>query len=193
MENKANRLINIMANKKLVVIFLDIDGVLTTFSTVGNRPKDGPPNGQFNMEKHHTAQLNKFAVARLNQFIKRIEAERLGAAIVISSTWRKFHTLEELKHMLKSVGLTKSESIIGVTKELNTIRGLEIDEWLMDNTDKNIGAVLILDDDSDMTKEQKLLFFVKTSMRGVKDIPELEGFNAEAERKAFRKVMDQFK
>lgn len=178
---------------KTAVIFLDIDGVLTTFSSLGNRPKDGPPKGPFNMEKHHTAQLNHHAVTRLNHFIETLESKRIKVSIVVSSTWRKFHTVEELKRMLKSAGLTKAESIIGVTKVLNTIRGLEIDEWLMDNTDKNIDAILILDDDSDMTSQQKKNWFVKTSMRGVKDIPELEGFNAEAERKAFRKVMDQFK
>lgn len=180
-------------SNKTAVIFLDIDGVLTTFSSLGNRPKDGPPNGPFNMEKHHTAQLNRCAVERLNHFIETLESKRIKVSIVISSTWRKFHTLDELKRMLKSAGLTKSDCIIDATKVLNTIRGLEIDEWLMDNTDKNIGAILILDDDSDMTKEQKKSFFVKTSMRGVRDTPELEGFNAEAERKAFRKVMSQFK
>lgn len=178
-----------MQSYRTIAIFLDIDGVLTTYSTLMIKTLERSPD----LKDHHEAQLNRFAVKRFDAFVDRLKELRLEVLIIISSTWRKFHTLKDLRSMLKNAGLTNFKNIVGVTKEMNTIRGLEIDEWLMDNTDKNINAVLILDDDLDMTKTQIEKFFVLTNMRGTKDLPELEGFNAKVEDKAFRRIMNQLK
>jgi len=118
----------------MLVLFLDVDGVLSLYRN----------NSTFGLSKPCIKQL------------KRI-IEETGAKIVVSSTWRLLpRTLDILKRKLKYRGLY----IYDVTP-VSGIRGKEIEEWL--DTHSDIDNYVILDDDTDMLDSQ-LSHFVKTSM-----------------------------
>lgn len=122
------------------IVFLDIDGVITTMVT---KYRTGDPA----------------CVAQLNRI-----TEVTGAAIVVSSTWRH---AENIKEILAGWGITSE--VIGITPALNrwsesgiyigVERGNEIAKWLADNP--NDGCLLILDDDSDMG--ELLPYLVRTN------------------------------
>lgn len=110
------------------ILFLDIDGVLNSASVLHQKGR-----GDAICEK---------MVARVNQII-----EATGCKIVISSTWRLLHKIDQLKQILITYGLL--DVIIDYTPhfEYQRIRGDEIQAWL----DKNpVNKFVILDDNSDM-------------------------------------------
>jgi hypothetical protein len=68
------------------VVFLDFDGVLNSHGFLRQQP-------------HRMDRLDPAAVARLNAIVARS-----GAKVVISSSWRIHHSLDELRHRLGEVG-----------------------------------------------------------------------------------------
>lgn len=139
---------------QLPIIFLDIDGVLNHelffrgLSSPKPRPKDRP-----------YSEIDPNSLEYLNTIIDLTKAK-----VVISSTWRLFHTVTELKEIFSKCGFHKDGEIIGATENLrseNCLRGNEILKWIKDN-EKLVGApyyeynrYVILDDDSDMLFWQK--------------------------------------
>jgi hypothetical protein len=95
-----------------MIIFLGIDGVLTTQKSYQNpRQKLYPP-----------------AVSELNRITRK-----LNAKIVVSSGWRFLYSLKELTDRLESGGVI-SGRIIDVTPPsvgLTARAGVEIKEWLI--------------------------------------------------------------
>ena len=74
--------------------------------------------------------------------------ELTGAKILITSSWRKYLTLEELTTRLRNKGLTAE--IVGITPVLDRReRGDEIKAWFK-KAQEPIEAFVILDDDDDM-------------------------------------------
>jgi len=126
--------------RDIKVLFLDIDGVLINRSCFG----PGIPSG-------FRSKPDPDCIARLNRI-----TDTTGAVIVVSSTWRIMPFME-LKETLISWGITAK--IMDVTPRLETAkgditlsvpRGREIKAWIARNDWRNITAVCILDDDSDM-------------------------------------------
>lgn len=126
------------------VIFLDIDGVVSTF------------------ECKWRLDINKLLL--LYDIIYDTDAK-----IVISSSWRHgCKTIEELKNKFRTFRLPPLlkdtiddiflQYIVGMTS-IAGIRGEEIKQYL--DTHNDIESYVILDDDSDMLKEQ-LFNFVQT-------------------------------
>lgn len=117
------------------VLFLDFDGVLNS-------------EASFRMEirrKNNRVSdtLNPVACANL-QYI--LEQDR-DVKIVISSTWRKIHTMVELQNILNGYGV-EAARVIGKTPSVfSGHRGQEIKLWLGENT--NVTTYVILDDDGD--------------------------------------------
>jgi len=160
------------------IIFLDIDGVLNHQKIYEERFK------ALNKEKYRDEYGDLFcptSAKLLNNLI-----EQLNTKIVISSTWRG-SGFEVMKNMWRDRKM-KGE-VIGVTPILHIIRGIEIEDWLRQernfyhlNWDKNeqmkimkkskINNYIIIDDDSDMTYNQRHQFIhVLPSPRN------LSGFN----------------
>jgi hypothetical protein len=75
------------------IIFLDIDGVLNNMADVANN-----------------VHLDPFKVCLLNNLTKQHDAH-----IIISSTWRRMYSLEELQNLLWTTGFSAKKRIIGVT------------------------------------------------------------------------------
>jgi hypothetical protein len=129
------------------VIFLDIDGVLNYFD--------------YNMEVDiksfvNFKEIDTEKVLLLNEIVRRT-----GAKVVISSTWRKLYSIEELIEGLDERGFIGE--IIDITPSLhhrNVQRGEEIKYWL-DNCGLDIISIVILDDDSDMADMKQ--YHIKTS------------------------------
>lgn len=121
------------------IIFLDIDGVLTTLRT-----------------KYHHGDTE--CVQRLNALTKETDS-----SIVVSSTWRK-GGLRSIRQTLKTWGITAP--IYGITPDLSAQRGelaiavprgREILAWLETHVSQSITHFVILDDSDDMEWLKPLL------------------------------------
>lgn len=124
-------------DKKLKVIFLDIDGVLNN-------------EGSFTKSRMDT--LDPTAVKLLNDLVMDTDA-----CIVISSAWRIGNSLHWLQCMIAKVGFEFPERIIGATMEIShqtnggvwvsKTRGQEIALWL---EQVPVDSFVIFDNDDDM-------------------------------------------
>lgn len=116
------------------VIFLDFDGVLNSAAS-------------FLWEKRKKTinianTLSPICASNLQYILDKAS----DVKIVISSTWRKLHTLNELSNILDSYGV--KARIIGKTPiTFGGDRGREIRQWLEENP--NVTQYVILDDDGD--------------------------------------------
>lgn len=136
------------------VIFLDIDGVLTTIKS--SICKGKPLPDFFYRSRSKWDCLDKDCIERLNQI-----TSKGGAKIVISSTWRlpcknedDFKCLTDYLHSQGIVGDIISKTPVHATQfniRGRDGRGAEIKEWL--NTigkELNVENFVILDDCEDM-------------------------------------------
>ena len=119
----------------LRICMLDFDGVLNHSRTKERYSRTGQPNSSI-------IGFDPRNVAVLNQFL-----EPARVKIVVTSSWRWTHTLDELKALLKTAGV--HGEVIGATKRQSMAnRGLEIQGWL--DANGPVEAFVILDDSSDM-------------------------------------------
>jgi hypothetical protein len=126
------------------LIFLDFDGVLNTSKYIASVKDD----------YDDAAHIDPKKVALVNFIVTET-----GAKVVVSSSWRKYHTLKELNDMLKYKGATFDA--IGVTPVITdgkrqVPRGEEIQAYINSMPEKP-KAIAILDDDSDMVHLSKYL------------------------------------
>jgi hypothetical protein len=83
------------------------------------------------------------AVRNLREILKRT-----GAYIVLSSTWRKGYSLQEIKDLFACYDL--GHYVVGKTPVIDeAIRDLEIQAYL-DTCEQKIESFIIIDDDKDM-------------------------------------------
>lgn len=139
------------------IIFQDIDGCLNNFAVIRASERGTKSKGSdTNPITYLVSSIGPELVSRLNRLV-----EATQAVLVISSTWRKWYTIEQMKEAFKTQGF--QGTIIGMTPDNGTHRGLEIAEWLEVNKDRyDVESFVILDDDSDMSHLKHRL--VKTSM-----------------------------
>lgn len=116
----------------LKVIFLDIDGVMNTYYTAIVAESDTL-----------AASLEPANVAVLNELVRRT-----GAIIVVSSAWRRTHSLAELCEGFAIAGCVVT--IHDTTPSLEgQSRGREIQAWIVAQPEPPTRYV-ILDDEHDM-------------------------------------------
>jgi len=128
------------------LVFLDVDGVLNSFDSWHAKRADG-------FSFHCAAALDPTLVARLNTLLSRAPAD---TRVILSSTWRKRLTPEEMKAILVEVCPGFCGNLVDRTPVLwrdvdgnRLYRGDEIQVWLDEHGHEATGMV-ILDDDSDM-------------------------------------------
>jgi DNA-binding CsgD family transcriptional regulator len=117
------------------VVFLDFDGVLNSVEFMQRDP------GPFD-------RLDPVAVARLDTLVRRS-----GARVVVSSTWRLQHSVQDLHRRLAELGFTGE--VAGVTPELRAavvrnadpceVRCMEIQAWLAASAEP-VRRFVVLDD-----------------------------------------------
>ncbi len=142
------------------VLFLDMDGVLVTDLSRW-RPAVGRYPARHEPTPVNVAALNKIAAATTVQ-------------AVISSSWRRFFSVEQMQAILDEAGCVIT--VIGETPLLEEIQasGLwgarrridEIKEWLALNPDK-WDRYVVVDDDSDAGKPDAPWFFQTEFSQGL--------------------------
>lgn len=121
------------------IVFLDIDGVLCNRAALMSHQRI-----------NDMAILDRACVARLDTLCA---AGGDDVRIVISSSWRKFHSRAEMAEHLELHGLRPAMVHADWrTKVLDGERGDEIAEWLSRHAE--VTEFIILDDDSDMLESQ---------------------------------------
>lgn len=149
------------------IVFLDFDGVLNSrkyFNSLANKEED-----ERLVLVTTDQQLDPKAVELVNQLV-----ERTGAQVVISSSWRILHALDEetntgkierpsLNTILKNAGARFKA--VGTTPRTYEDRGIEIQLYLdyLKSKGEEVEAFVILDDDSDMAHFLNTKHFVKTA------------------------------
>jgi hypothetical protein len=118
------------------IIFLDFDGCLNS-------------EASFLCEKrrkvlHIADTLSVVACSNL-QYILDQDAD---VQLVISSSWRKIHTMQELKNILNSYGVNPSRVLDKTPAIFSNDRAHEITLWLAEHP--NVTKFVILDDDADV-------------------------------------------
>jgi hypothetical protein len=138
------------------ILFLDLDGVLNP--EVGEDAfvsHEDVLRVHARMKRIHRKDVRKRLswihpelVAKLNRLLASA-----GAQVVVSSSWREHHTLEELQIILECRGFTGT--LIGMTPVIKssrfgeyTPRGNEISAWLKGHPE--VTSYVILDDKDDM-------------------------------------------
>lgn len=122
------------------VIFLDMDGVLST-----------PRAYVAQMDLPHPDRwIDPVAVRYLN-----VLCRAAGAAVVISSTWRLHETGDRFAANLARWGFAGALHSDWRTKRLEGLRGDEVREWLSRHPE--VQRHVILDDDADFYADQPLV------------------------------------
>lgn len=141
------------------IIFLDIDGVLNSFDNMHAAHALWHNHGPDHRDKHGQI-FDERCVRWLSVIIKETDAK-----IVISSTWRH-NGIIAMKNLWKDRNLPGE--VFDITPDavdaMDDSRGREIQMWL----DKNeVDTYCIIDDDSDMLKEQMKNFVKLNSFIGL--------------------------
>jgi len=144
------------------LVFLDIDGVLNSHDFL-YRAAVRNEQAQRRVERlgNEHLQLDPEAVDRVNQILSAT-----GAKVVVSSSWRHAHPIEDLREILAKAGFIGD--VIDYTPRYGKDRGHEIDEWLQ-STGEGHDPFVILDDNSDMSHMKKYLVLT-TFKHGLLDI-----------------------
>ena len=118
------------------IIFLDIDGVLVTRNSIKYQ--------YLNFPDETSIRFGKKAVKNLNKLIRLTKAK-----IVISSTWRLFHSLEKLQSIFEEQKIKgkiiSTTSVEKATIEEDIPRGQKIADWLEQHLE--VEQYVIIDDD----------------------------------------------
>ena len=145
------------------LIFLDVDGVMNHISWYNSDQCKSLAATVGEGHRNNHRFFDPRCVSLLNNL-----TDKTGAKIVVSSSWRIGRSLEDLKELFASVGI--SGEVIGKTPKLyydpehdyhySVPRGCEINAWLHRNKgilNAKMSQVkyVILDDDSDMLYWQR--------------------------------------
>ena len=135
------------------VIFLDFDGVLNSMKWYKRRKEMGMeiPTSFLHRSQY---ELDEAAVKMMSDFVKEVQA-----SVVVSSSWRILHPIEELREIVKVCGWDAPEFIDVTPRSEKGFRGGEVGQWLK-QTYHTIQSHVIFDDDGDFYPDQPL---VKTS------------------------------
>lgn len=124
------------------VLFLDIDGVLNSFKTA--KEHKGFP---LNFTDLHLKRFDWDAVKRVKDICRRT-----GTQIVLSSSWRRYFTFEEVGQHLDLDIIDATVTLSSFIEGRRIVRGDEIQEWL--DRHPEVTQWAIVDDDCDMLDSQ---------------------------------------
>lgn len=141
------------------IIFLDVDGVLNSEELCHQWKEKGEKGyGGFFEEGDVATDENVKWGQNMVDNLKRI-VDSTGAKIVISSTWRKFFSVEKFQEMFRVYGW-EDAPVIDKTQLTRSSRGWEVNTWL--NKNLRVKDYVIIDDYPDFYASQ-LSRFVETN------------------------------
>jgi hypothetical protein len=147
----------------LRIILLDIDGVLHSVKTSPNGIKPVHPGRHIPPEQ--IVGVDRSHMERLNRVI-----EATGALVVISSSWRNSHGMDETRDTFKRAGF--AGTILTGTPSMGHRRSGDIqtffDDWGRDDRPR-IASYVILDDEESMDHLTPRLI-VTDAMQGLSDM-----------------------
>ena len=145
------------------IIFLDIDGVISTHSSKMEAYRTQYECSSMQYQANHID-------TKLVKNLKQLQGI-MNAKIVISSAWRYSWSLNELRWFLQNRGNISPETVIATTLYRDDgSRGLEIREYL--ELHPEITDFIILDDDQDIEDAPELVpWWIRTKLE--------EGFTEE--------------
>lgn len=117
------------------VIFLDFDGVLNSEGSFRHEVR--------RKNRRISDTLNPVACSNLQYILEQDSSVK----IVISSTWRRLHTMVDLQNILNNYGVEAARVIGKTPMVFSGHRGHEIKLWLDENP--NVTQYVIIDDDDD--------------------------------------------
>jgi len=151
------------------VIFLDFDGVINSeqSSTFWHNKRDQEKwenemysSWEGTLFEYLAHEFCPIALSNVEELVRRVP----DVKIVVSSTWRLGHTVDDLKKILKHAKLV-ADAIIDVTPAFRDgPRGNEIKDWL--DRHPEVTNYVIIDDDRDMLEEQQENFVNTSSLHG---------------------------
>lgn len=115
------------------IIFLDFDGVLNSEASFSYEER--------RKVLHMRDTLSHVACSNLQYILEQDASIRL----VISSTWRKIHTMQELKNVLNSYGIDPNKVWDKTPAVMSGDRAHELNLWLEDHPE--VTMAVVLDDD----------------------------------------------
>lgn len=138
------------------VIFLDIDGVLNSEVSYEAGSYRECKTFDDSVENHVRKNFWAKMISERHLNLLNTIVDETGATVVLTSTWRKGHSIEGINTLMQARGA--KFKVEAYTEVLGGLRGNEIKKFIDDN---NVGLYCILDDDNDMLDEQRP-FFVRT-------------------------------
>jgi len=137
------------------VVFLDVDGVLNSMSFLTHQWDVRKSRGY--AENHGSADYDQsqFDPSRV-ALLEKLVLEVPGVEIVMSSSWRIFHLLPEIRHFIKTAGGLKASTVIidKTPQHHDGFRGREVQAWVNEFLNED-DRFVIFDDDGDFTHQQK--------------------------------------
>ena len=157
------------------VIFLDHDGVICLSQQWGGRFKK--PGFDSNPETPLDIRMDNFdkkAIKVLNEII-----EITGAEIVVSSDWKRWGTLDQMKEMYTIRGVKppidltpdlkdfdlETHGLLSWKSQPETIRVIEIEEWLKKHPEVTHWVAI---DDMDLSKLDNFILTARPFSEGIK-------------------------
>ncbi len=130
------------------VLFLDFDGVLNSRSWFERNIQ--AIQESTTLLQRGEQELDPELVRRVSDLVVETNAR-----VVISSTWRRLHSLEAINTMLVAAGWQAPPAISTTPRTQEGFRGHEVNLWLAEHPE--VTRHVILDDDSDFLPEQPLV------------------------------------
>lgn len=132
------------------VVFLDFDGVLNNDKWI--HAVFASTKKYISYQERQQDEINPAKVKLIDDFVNEFDAQ-----IVVSSSWRITHTLDELNVFLTNSGMTR-KAIDVTPRDYRGYRGAEVKAWLRAHPE--VTHYVIFDDDRDFDPDQN---FVNTS------------------------------
>jgi hypothetical protein len=173
----------------MYLIFLDFDGVIVPEQAYHYwRGREDVKRKSLGPETYVSApRCCPIAISNLNYVLKNVP----DCNIVISSTWRKHFSVDELKAFLTEDGFKYADRVLGCTPSIqrgfstSSPRGTEIQKWI-DECDLEITNWIAIDDNQYNIPTEKLIHTKQETGFTVLDAYDVISiFNAKWERPIF--------
>lgn len=136
------------------IVFLDIDGVLNNWGQAIEDP-DWDFLGGLSELSRGIITRDSVGWCQSNVDALRMILDETFAHVVISSLWRKFHSIDEFRKFFRVFGLP--DVVVDCTGSVdNGFRGNEVNLWLQ-NPRFTVERHVILDDERDFHPDQPLI------------------------------------